>query len=182
MTQWMKSIVLSCAVASSIAVALPARGADTYIKFADFKGDTAIKGHEGEVTVLSWSWATTQSRTAAGGGAGKVQLTDLIFTKQIDSASPRLIESLTTGKHIREVILFVAAPGGSNSAFLRIRLTDVFVSSVKASGALGSNSLPTEEVALNFAGIEYTVTPQDRSGRPGAPVTVKFDAKTGKTQ
>jgi type VI secretion system secreted protein Hcp len=165
-------------------MASPAQAADTYIKFAEFKGDTAIKGHEGEVTVLSWSWATSQSRTATvgGGGAGKVQLSELTFTKQIDSASPKLIETLLTGKQLREVILFVAAPGGANTAILRIRLTDVFVSAVKTSGALGSNGLPMEEISLNFSGIEYAVTPQDRSGKPGSPVTVKYDAKTGKTQ
>jgi type VI secretion system secreted protein Hcp len=66
---------------------------DMFIKIDDIKGESIDKTHKGEVQVLAWSWGATQSgstHTGTGGGAGKVNVQDLSFTKYIDKATTNL--------------------------------------------------------------------------------------------
>ena len=56
----------------------------------------------------------TQSGTThmgGGGGAGKVNVQDIYFTKYIDSSSPILIANCASGKHIKNATLVVPQGG-----------------------------------------------------------------------
>ena len=48
------------------------------------------KTHAEEIDVLAWSWGMSQSGSMhmGGGGAGKVNVQDLSFTKYIDKSTP----------------------------------------------------------------------------------------------
>jgi len=49
-------------------------------------------------------------------------------------------------------------------------MSDVLVSSVRPGGSAGGETLPLEEVSLNFGALKIEVTPQDQEGKPGTPV------------
>ncbi|HXH53388.1 MAG TPA: type VI secretion system tube protein Hcp [Sphingomicrobium sp.] len=55
--------------------------ADYFLKLGDIKGESADKGHKGEIEVQSWSWGATNP------GSAKVSVSDLSFTGKRDSAS-----------------------------------------------------------------------------------------------
>ncbi len=182
MNRWLKQTVMAATVVASVGATAPASAADVFIKITDIKGESNDAKHKGEIDALSWSWGTSQARaTAAGGGAvaGRPVPQDLVIAKAIDSSSPQFVQFAATGRRLKEVLLTVRLPGKGGGDFIRIKLTDVLVSSVKLSGAAGQER-PMEEVALAFAGIEYTVIPLLASGAAGAAVTTTVNYATNK--
>ena len=65
---------------------------DMFLKIDDVKGEShGREAHKDEIDVLAWSWGMTQSGIDArgtGGGAGKVNVQDLTFTKYVDTSTP----------------------------------------------------------------------------------------------
>jgi len=178
MNSWVKQAVTAAAIATTVSTAVPAlAAADLFIKIGEIKGDSVDAKHKGEIDALTWSWGTSQSTRAAAGGAaaGRAIPQDLIITKAIDSSSPLFVQFATTGKHFAEVQLTVRIAGKSNNDFIRIKLKDVMISSMKLAGA-GGQDLPTEEIALTFQVIEFTVAPP--SGSP--PITTTYNYATNR--
>ena len=58
----------------------------------------------------------------------------------------------------------------------------MLVSNFQTNGAAGANSLPVDQIALNFAAIEIEYKPQNADGSLGSKQVVKYDLKqmTGK--
>ena len=60
----------------------------------DIEGEATDEVHHGEIDVLAWRWGMNQSgsmHAGAGGGAGKVNIQDLLLTKYIDKSTPKLM-------------------------------------------------------------------------------------------
>lgn len=139
---------------------------DMFIKIGDITGEANDKVHKDSIDVLAWSWGLSQSGTThlgGGGGAGKVNVQDLSFTKYIDSSSNALILACCNGKHYPEATLTVRKAGGSPVEYIVIKLEEVMVTSVSSGGSGGEDRL-TENVTLNFAKFTYKYQPQDEKG------------------
>lgn len=151
---------------------------DTFLKLGDLKGESQVKGFEDQIQLLSWSWGMSQSGTThhgTGGGAGKVNVSDLTFTHYVDSATPSIISSCCAGSHIPEATLTMRKAGGNPLDYYVIKLKDVLVSSVVTQGSAG-DELIQETVGLNFASFEVTYQPQDNKGaKKGGAITKKYD-------
>jgi len=150
---------------------------DMFIKIDDIKGESVDKTHKGEIQVLAWSWGMTQSGTThdgPGGGAGKVNVQDISFTKYIDSSSPVLMQGCCTGKHFKKVTLTVRKAGDQPLEYLKIKLTEILISSISTGGSGGEDRL-TENVTLNFSKFELDYTPQKADGTGDAAVSASFD-------
>jgi type VI secretion system secreted protein Hcp len=181
---------------------------DSFLKLDGIKGESADAKHKGEVDILSFSFGASQTGTSAtggGGGAGKVQIHDIHFTKKVDASSPLLFLNCASGAHIKEATLVVRKAGGKQLEFLKIKLTDVLISSVKphgqgeqnehvghtaGQGAMRATTLeagavrswgdevPIEDLSLNFAKIEYSYQPQGADGAAqGGPIMAGWDVK-----
>ncbi|MGH7616640.1 MAG: Hcp family type VI secretion system effector [Gemmatimonadaceae bacterium] len=150
---------------------------DMFFKIATIAGESADKTHAGEIDVLAWSWGASQSGTThlgTGGGAGKVNFQDLSFTKYIDKGSALLLQACASGKHITDASLVVRKAGGTPLEYLKIKLTDVLVSSYSTGGSGGEDRL-TENVTLNFAKVDYEYVQQKPDGSGFPAVIFKFD-------
>jgi type VI secretion system secreted protein Hcp len=150
---------------------------DMFIKIDDIKGESVDSKHPAEVQVLSWSWGMTQSGTThagPGGGAGKVNVQDLSFTKYIDTATPNLIKYCCGGKHFKSALLTVRKAGGSPLEYVKIKLSDLLISSISTGGSGGEDRL-TENVTLNFALFEVTYTGQKKDGTADAAIPVTWN-------
>ena len=158
---------------------------DAFLKLDGIKGESQDSKHKGEIDIMSFSWGAAQTGTSAvggGAGSGKVSLQDLHVTKKVDASSPLLFLNCSNGSHIKEANLVVRKAGGDQLEYLKIKLTDVLVSSYQPSGhAGGGDDIPTEAVSLNFAKIEMNYQPQGADGKAlGGPILAGWDVKANK--
>ena len=152
---------------------------DMFMKLGDIKGESTDKAHKDEIEVLSWSWGLSQSgtmRMGTGGGAGKVSVQDLSFTKYSDKASPPIMAACTKGTHIAKAVLTVRKAGGDNPLeYYKITLEGVLVSSFSTGGSGGEERF-TEHVSLNFEKFHVEYQPQNAKGaKEGGVVEVKWN-------
>ena len=141
---------------------------DMFLKLDGIKGESKDKSHKEEIHIESFSWGLTQQGsfgTGGGGGSGKVSVSDANITKNLDKSSPALIFHCASGKHIKEGLVTFRKAGEKPLEYLKIKLTDILVSSVQHSGHGGGDVL-MESLSLNFAKfpVEYFEQKPDGSG------------------
>jgi type VI secretion system secreted protein Hcp len=140
--------------------------ADMFLKLTNIKGESTDSKHKDEIEILSWSFGASQGGSSHGGtgsGTGKAQIHDLTITHYVDAASVDLLKHLITGKHIDEGMLIVRKAGGTPIEYLKIKMTQVFVTNISNGGGSGQDRI-TENVTLHFRKFTKTYTPQDDKG------------------
>lgn len=151
---------------------------DMTIKIDGIKGESKLKDHVDEIDVLAWSWGLSQSGTfhaGGGGGAGKVNVQDLSFTKWVDKSSPELMLACSNGKHIPKAVLSIRKAGEKPLDYVVITIEKLLVSSVSTGGSGGEDRL-TENVTVNFTKVKVEYQEQDEKGGPkGGKVTYSWD-------
>lgn len=156
---------------------------DMFFKIGDIKGESGDAKHKGEIDVISWSWGASNSgttHTGSGGGAGKVNVHDISFTKYVDSSSNALLQAVCIGKHYGDAYLTVRKAGGTAVEYVTIKLEEVLVTSVSTGGS-GHDERLTENVTLNFAKFMYKYQPQDTKGaKLGGTKDFGYDIKANK--
>jgi type VI secretion system secreted protein Hcp len=154
---------------------------DFLLKVDGIDGESEQKGHEKAIDVLSWSWGSSNSGSMAlgsGGGTGKVSMQDFHFVMSFNNASPLLMQSCATGKHIGKAQLFVRKSGEEPLEYMTWTFFDLIISSYQTGGH-GGDGLPTDQVAFNYSKVELEYKKQDAKGKGGASVFGKFDLKKG---
>jgi len=153
---------------------------DSFLKVDGIQGDATSDGHTNEIELTGWNFGGTNAGgfgvSGPGGGAGKVQVNDFVFTMHADKSAPKLFQAMATGKHIPSAVLSVRKAGGSAVDFLKVNLTNLLVSSFHTTG---NGLLPAIEVSLNFAKIEMEFKTQNNDGTAGGSVKSGFDLQKG---
>lgn len=158
-----------------------AAAADYFLKIDTIEGESTDQGHVGEIDVDSWSWGETNMGTGGhggGGGAGKVVMQDFHFTMKTSKASPKLMLAAATGQHIKEAKLTVRKAGTERVEYIKIKLTDVMVTSYQIAGT--GDNVPTDQISLNFTKIEFEYIPVSPDGQAEAPVKAGYDLAKAK--
>jgi type VI secretion system secreted protein Hcp len=156
---------------------------DYFLKLDGIKGESGDSKHKDEIEIESFSWGETNSgtfSTGAGGGAGKVLMQDFHFVKKLDKSSPVLFLSCATGKHIPTAVLTARKAGGEQQEYLTVKMNDVLVSSYQVGGSSGGGVVPTDQVSINFAKVEWEYKSQKPDGTLDAPVKQGYDVKANK--
>jgi type VI secretion system secreted protein Hcp len=143
---------------------------DMFLKLDGIKGESKDSKHKEEIHIESFSWGMAQTGSfgsGGGGGAGKVSVHDISITKYVDKASCDLMYACASGKHIPSGLLTVRKAGEKPLEYLKIKLTDILVSSLQEGGSGGGDQV-TESVSLNFAKfqVDYQEQKPDGSGSP----------------
>lgn len=154
---------------------------DMFLKLDGIEGESKDKqGHKNEIHIESFSWGLNQTGTfgaGGGGGAGKVQVQDISIQKFTDKASPTLMLYCANGKHVPNGLITVRKAGEKPLDYLKIKLTDILISSVQSSGNNGSDIL-SENLTLNMGKIEVQYQEQSATGGPeGGPKIFGWDVK-----
>jgi type VI secretion system secreted protein Hcp len=154
---------------------------DYFLRVDGIQGESADAKHKGEIEVLSWSWGETQPTgpPSSGGGAGKVEMSDLTVVTRISKASPHLLLACATGKHIKSAVLTGRKAGKGQAEFLTFSLSDILVSSYQTGGS-ASVEPPTDSVSLSFAKVQVEYKEQKADGSLGETVKVGWDRKANK--
>ena len=149
---------------------------DSYLKIEGIDGEASAENHKGEIEISSWSWGVSNSGSMAaggGGGAGKASFSDFHITKTLDKSSPKLMEAVATGEHLKSLTL--RKSGGNQQEYYIIHLSDILISSYSTSS--GSGDRPIEEVSFTYQKIEFEYIPQNADGTAGAAIKVGYDVK-----
>jgi len=142
-------------------------------------GESVADGHKNEVQILSWSLGASQRSSVAGtggSGAGKVDMSDISIMKTLDKASPKLLNSITTGTHIKTATL-TAQKSGGKGPYLKIDFGELFVTSVQFSA---SSEIPTESVSFSYNHIKVEYKLQDEGGTLKTGAQFEYDVKANK--
>ena len=156
---------------------------DYFLKLEGIEGESADHKHRGSIDLQSWSWGESQSGTHAaggGGGAGKVSMQDFHFVMSNNKASPKLMLACATGEHITKAVLTCRKAGKEQQEYLKITMSDLLVSSYQTGGSGHGDIVPTDQISLNFAKIEYEYKEQKPDGTLGGATKAGYDVKTNK--
>lgn len=158
--------------------------ADYFLKIDGVPGESTDSKHKNEIDLVSWSWGETNSgkhESGGGGGAGKVTMQDFHFTMKINKASPKLFLKCANGEHIKEALLTCRKAGGEQQEYLKIKFSDLLISSYQTGGSAGGGEVvPTEQISFNFAKIELSYAPQKPDGKLDSPVVHNYSVKENK--
>ena len=157
--------------------------ADYFLKLDGIEGEAQDSKHKSEIDLESWSWGETQTGThvaGGGGGAGKVAMQDFHFVMRVNKASPKLLLACATGQHIKEGTLTCRKAGKEQQEFLKVKFTDLLVSSYQTGGSANGDVVPLDQISLNFAKIEMSYKPQKPDGTLGAATLAGWDVKANK--
>jgi type VI secretion system secreted protein Hcp len=149
---------------------------DMFMKIDTVDGESRDKTHKKDIDVLAWSWGISNSGSAhvgGGAGAGKCNVQDVSFTKWVDSSTPKLALACCAGTHYAEATLVVRKAGDKPVEYLKIKMTEVLITSISTGGSGGEDRL-TENVTLNFAKVALDYVPQDEKGAAGTAIPMSW--------
>jgi type VI secretion system secreted protein Hcp len=155
---------------------------DYFLKIKDIEGESADAKHKNEIDIESWSWGETNSGShgyGGGGGAGKVSMQDFSFVMRVNKASPKLLLACANGQPFKEALLTCRKAGKEQQEYLKVKFTDLLVSSFQTGGSNG-DVVPVDQISLNFSKIEYEYYPQKEDGTLGSKVPVHWNLKENK--
>lgn len=156
---------------------------DYFLKIEGIAGESQDAKHKQEIEIQSWSFGENNSGSFAqggGGGAGKVAMQDFHFTMWTNKASPKLFLACATGEHIKSALLTCRKAGKDQQEYLKVKFSDILVSSFQIGGAPGADVRPTEQIALNFAKVEWEYKEQKADGTLDAAIKSGYDLKQNK--
>jgi type VI secretion system secreted protein Hcp len=148
---------------------------DYFLKIDGIQGESADAKHKGEIELVSFGWGVDVERGggSGGGGAGRARFQPFHFTMLTNKASPQLFLSTVSGKHLKEATLSVRRAGKQALEYLKIKFTEVFVTSFHEEAG---PEPPTELIAFDFGRIEIEYSTQ-RGGTERAGWDVKKNVK-----
>lgn len=147
--------------------------ADMFLKLDGIPGESQGHKHKGEIEVLSYSWGISNQAPSSGGGggAGKPVVQDFTIVKQLDAASPKLMEACCRGEHLGNAMVTLVSKEGQQDYF-KIKMSDVLISSYQTSGGSGGGSVPMEQVSFTFSHVDLQAA--DRKGQFVSQVSCSF--------
>jgi type VI secretion system secreted protein Hcp len=113
-------------------------------------------------------------------GAGKVSMQDFHFVMKVNKSTPKLMEACATGAHIKTAELTCRKAGKEQQEYLKIKLSDLIVSSFQTGGSAGDSVIPVDQISMNFSKIEFEYKEQKADGTLGGAVKAGYDLKENK--
>lgn len=155
---------------------------EIFLKLDGITGESEKKGAEGWIEIFSFSNGAANHSSVASGtgsGAGKVDLSSLSLSKQLDKSSPFLFLDCCKGTHIATGQLIVREATGAETTqvYFQYDLTEVFIDSISWGGAAGGGK-PSESVSLSSKTLQITYTPQNPDGSLGQKIVKGWNVST----
>ena len=150
---------------------------DYYLKIDGIEGESPDSKHKNEIDIESWSWGQKQPHDAATGmSTGRVRMEPFQFTMLVNKASPKLFLACATGQHIKEGLLICRRAGKEQQEYLKIKFTDLMVSSFQTGGS-EDQVVPLDKIELVFHKIEVSYAAQNADGKLASPVVHKYNVR-----
>jgi type VI secretion system secreted protein Hcp len=150
---------------------------DYFLKIDGIQGESRDAKHKEEIELVSFGWGVARASGAGSGsgrGAGRARFEPFHFTMLTNKASPQLFLATVSGKHIKEASLSVRRAGKQALEYLKIKFSDLLVSSFQEGGG---QEPPEELIAFDYGRIEIEYSAQRAGGTVKAGWDVKKNVK-----
>jgi len=164
-----------CAITLALVGYVNDAEAAAYIKFDGVDGEATDAKHKEWIEVLSFSQSIHRGDSGSSvRTTASVVFEDIVLTKELDKSSPKLAESVATGKVIPKVEFELTSSAGT---YYKYELTNVMVTSYSVSGT--ADDRPIEQVSLNFEQIKTTYTEYGSDGSKKGNVETTWKVEEG---
>ena len=152
------------------------------MKVSDVPGQTQLDGYKDHMELYSFSHGVSQTATANVSNTeritGRPNHQDFAVTKDVDKATPSLLQGCNEAKVYPEVLITVARnDAGKMIKLFTYKMEDCVISSISVGGGGGK---PTESITFNCARIEWTYFAQKEEGGAGGNAVAKWDVSLNK--
>ena len=156
-----------------------------FMSYEGVEGEASdAHGHAGWLDIKDVYWGvnrrvTSHTSTRNDRESANAEIRDLIVTRHMDSATPRLVIESCCGRG-KDVVIHLTKTGTGSGAdvFMEWTLKNALISKYEVEGRGQSNRRPLEKLTISFVDIEMKYTPYDENGSPMAPSVVGFDTST----
>lgn len=145
-----------------------------YLKIGDIKGESTERAHKDWILIESINQGLEQQQQVMTGSSRRratVILKDLIITKKLDKATPKLMEMCSKGQVIPKLELDMIANG---KVYYKITLNNVRISGITTSTVCDSDCELVDEVSISYTKITW-----EYWDSAGNKVDTSYNAQTG---
>lgn len=144
-----------------------------YLKIGDIKGESTERGHKDWIVIESVRQGLEQQQAATGTTRrrGSVVLNDLVITKKLDKATPKLMEICAKGQVLPEMVLDMVDNG---RVYYKLTLNDVKISSIQTESICDPGCKLVDEVSISYSKITW-----EYWDITGTKVDATYNAQTG---
>ena len=155
------------------------------MKVKDVPGQTQLDGYKDHMELMSYGHGISQAVTANVSNtdrtSGRPTHQDFKVVKDVDKATPSLIQGCNEGKVYGEVTIVVGRnDSGKVLKIFTYKLEDCVISSMSVVG--GGGAKPTETIKFNYARIEWTYGAQKEEGSAGGNSVAMWDQSLNKAK
>lgn len=146
------------------------------------KGNVTAKGYEDWIEVDSFNFGVGRGITMEAGAmsnreATRPSLSEVSFSKPLDSSSGGLFKASVTGDEGVPVEIHVVQTGANSvEKYAVYKLEDSIISSYSVNASAGGP--PQEAISISFAKIEADLTHADKTNKNTANMRVGYDLTT----
>ncbi|MBT8218787.1 MAG: type VI secretion system tube protein Hcp [Bacteroidia bacterium] len=156
-----------------------AAGVDYFLKIEGIDGEATDQKHKDWIVIESMSHAmetAPSSQTGAARRRAEVKISDISVTKELDKASPKIMEAICTGKVIPSMQIHARKNG---QVYMAYELKNVMVTSYQTSA---EGEAPREHIQFNYEKIKMNYTQFNNRGVQQGKTEFSWDVKAGKSQ
>jgi len=148
-----------------------------FMHYDGIEGNVTAKGYEKWIDCTSAQFGVgrgiaSPTGRAANREASAASVSEVVVSKQMDKASPKLLEEGLIGLAGKVVKIAIVRTGKELTELCMYKLENTLVSGYSVSS---SGDHPSESVSLNFTKFEYSYTGSDAAGADATKMKVGFD-------
>lgn len=126
-----------------------------YLKIGNINGESTERAHKDWILIEGFSQGIAAAE--ANTGAARLRATaifeDLMITKKIDKATPKLMELCAKGQVIPELELDMVTPNGR--LYYKITLNNVSIKSIRTTTSSDANRALVDEISFSYSKITW---------------------------
>jgi type VI secretion system secreted protein Hcp len=131
-------------------------------------GNSSDSEHKNWIEITAFNIAATQaiSRTASSAGdaaVGRVHLSQFCIVKQVDSASPKMLQACCSGERFKKIATHIYRAGGEKQKYVEYSFEDVIISGIHSGNNYDPipSSFPEEVVWFEYAKANMVYSQQN---------------------